>query len=1076
MMSNNFEVVFFITLLYLFLLYIVGYISEKLYIKNSKYICNPYVYSLTLAVYCTTWTYYGSVGRAVSNGIEFLAIYIGPTLIIFTWWFFLRKLVRIAENHSITSLADFISFRYGKSKRLGILVTLLCLIGVIPYISLQLKAINETIFLIAYNTPYLGTKTLLVKDTAFYVSIIIGIFGALFGTRHFGDHRKHPSLVGVIAFESIIKLIVFLIAGIFITYFMYDGFRDILSQVVNSQSPFIKGKLDTVFKIGGSNVSSSEWLALVVMSMFAVMFLPRQFHMAVIENTDEKHIIKSMYLFPLYLFVINIFVIPIAFAGLIKFEGGGNPDYYSMGLLIENGNYLLAILVYLGGLSAATGMIIVTSVSLANMFINNFILTFIVRYVIKINLGMIIPHLKRAATLFVVMVGYYYFVKVGSSFSLVNLGLTSFAAVSQFAPAIIFGIFWRDANEKGALAGISLGFLFWFYTLIVPYMAKSGVIDYNIILNGLFGVKILRPTALFGLDTLDIWSHSLFWSLAFNIAGIVLVSSLSEKSVVESETASLCVDSFSFGYIARKRSVIEGLTVDDIESILNNFFGKKTSQEKITAYLQTINKNRGNLNMTEVTTLRDKAEEMLSSAVGPGAAKLIFESYAQIKGKGETKVIDVFKDLLSYGVGESKETLVKRISELNVILDISRIFSSVNTLETKLFKALEIIKDTFHFDLVILRRKIGEVLAVYSYAGELNSSLLTSYRLIDPKRSYIGKAAVQKIPLAVNDINQIELNEFSIDLKKHGVISFAHIPLIINEEVHGIITCYSKLFKNVFSKEIISLLQSIANQMAYMINNHYQTEEIIKMREVAKELEIAKQIQKSLLPEKYPEVYGVQMLGVCYPSEFVGGDYYDFYQIREGVFDVVIADVSGHNVASALIMTELRSIIKSIINFQKNITPAKIMSILNREIYGDLTKLEFIITMIYMRVNINNGTITFSNAGHHPPIVFQQGKEIKELIFGDPLLGLMEDISYKEMTYTLKDNDVVFMYTDGIIETENDKREFYGIKRLKDTLVNSREESLNGLFKLIFDDVVNFRGSKVQNDDITMTAFKVKFK
>ncbi|UOD35709.1 SpoIIE family protein phosphatase [Deferribacteraceae bacterium V6Fe1] len=1075
-MKNNFEIIFIVTLCYLLLLYIIGYISEKLYKKDSRLICNPYVYTLTLAVYCTTWTYYGSVGRAVSNGIEFLAIYIGPTLIIFTWWFFLRKLVRIAENHSVTSIADFISFRYGKSKKLGILVTILCLVGVIPYISLQLKAINETILLLSYNTPTLGTKELLVKDTAFYVSIIIGLFGALFGTRHFGDHRKHPPLVGVVAFESLVKLVIFLIAGVFITFFMFDGFKDILNQLLSSDNSLIMGKLDSILTINTSRVASTEWMALIVMSMFAVMFLPRQFHMAVIENTDEKHIIKAMFLFPLYLFLINIFVIPIAFAGMIKFNGGGNPDYYSIGLLIQNGNYWLASLVYLGGLSAATGMIIVTSVSLANMFINNFVLPFIVKFVIKINLGMIIPHLKRAATLFVVMAGYYYFIKVGSSFSLVNIGLTSFAAVSQFAPAIILGLFWRDANEKGAITGISLGFFIWFYTLIIPYLAKSGVIGYDINIYGPFGIKFLKPTGLFGLDTLDIWSHTLFWSLLFNISGLVLVSVLTKKNSLEDETASLCVDSFSLGYIARKRSVIEGLSVDDIENILNNFFGKKVSQEKIDNFLKMINKGKDNLNMTEITTLRDSAEEMLSSAVGPGAAKLIFESYSQIKGKGETKVIDVFKDLLSYGVGESKDTLIKRISELNVLLDISRIFSSVNTLETKVYKALELIKNTFHFDLVILRRRNENVLSAYSYVGEIHSSLVTSYRAIDPEKSFIGKSVVQKMPFAVNDINQIELNEFSIDLKKNNVISFAHIPLIIDNEVKGIISCYSKVYKNLFSKEIMNLLQSIANQMGYMINNHYQTEELIKMREVSKELEIAKGIQKSLLPEVYPEIDGVKMLGACYPSEFVGGDYYDFYKIRDGVFDVIIADVSGHNVASALIMSELRSIIKSIISFQSNITPAKIMTLLNREIYQDLTKLEFIITMIYMRVNLNNGMLTFANAGHHPPIVFQPGKEITEISFGDPLLGVMEDINYRETTYNLKNNDMVFMYTDGIIETENEKGEFYGVERLKNLLFKSEQSELSALFKVIVDDTLTFRGSFQQADDITMAAFTVNFK
>jgi sigma-B regulation protein RsbU (phosphoserine phosphatase) len=1074
-MNSYFKIIFIITLCYLILLYIIGYISEKIYLKKPQYLSNPYIYSLTLAVYCTTWTYYGSVGRAATNGVEFISIYIGPTLIIFTWWFFLRKIVRISENHNITSITDFISFRYGKSRRLGIIVTFLCLIGVIPYISLQLKAINETMILLSYNTPDINIRPSVFKDISLYVSIIIGVFGAFFGTRHFGDHRKHPSLVGVIAFESAVKLILFLAAGVYITYFLFDGFSDLIHKVLVSENYLIKSKVDDLFTLNNSNVASYEWLAMITMSMFAVMFLPRQFHMAVVENTDEKHILKAMYLFPIYMFIINIFVIPIAFAGLLTFDGTGASDYYSLGIFIENKGYIMAILVFLGGLSAATGMIIVTSVSLANMFVNNFLLPLMVRYVIKVNIGLIIPHLKRITTIFVVLLGYFYFISVGSSLSLVNLGLSSFAAVSQFAPAIILGLYWRGANEKGAIAGITTGFLVWFYTIMIPYFTRAGIISYNIEIDGLFRIGLLKPTALFGLDTLGFWSHSLFWSLLLNTAIFVSVSIFTKKSSVENETASLCIDSFSLAYIGRKRSVIEGLSVDDIESILKNFFGKKRGEEIIYNYLSNIKKNKDELTSTEITTLRDYAEKMMASAVGPGAAKLIFESYSQISGRGEEKVIDVFKDLLSYGIGESKETLLNRISELNVILDISRIFSSVDSLEIKIYKALEVIKDTFNFDLIILRRKTNGALSVHSYVGESNYDLITSFRKIDPENSYIGKAVSEKKPIAINDISQIATNEYSIDLKKNGVLSFAHIPLIINNDVHGIISFYNKLKKNVFSNELMRLLQGLANQLAYMINNHYQTEELIKMREVSKELEIAKEIQKTLLPEDYPTVAGVVMKGVCYPSEYVGGDYYDFFETREGVFDLVIADVSGHNIASALVMTELRSIIKSIINFQQNITPGKIMTLLNREIYDDLTRLDFIITMLYMRVNVNNNTITFANAGHHYPIVYQPEKEIKEVKFGDPLLGVLKDLTYSETTYNIKSGDIVFTYTDGIIETESEEGEFYGINRLKSLLYNTATDNFDLLFKLIYQDTINFRGSLKQADDITMSAFKVLY-
>lgn len=1074
-MKSNFEVIFSITITYMLVLYIVGFISEKLYLKNSKIISNPYVYSLTLAVYCTTWTYYGSVGRASTNGIEFLSIYVGPTLVIFTWWFLLRKIVRISENHNITSIADFISFRYGKSKKLGIVVTLFCLMGIIPYISVQLKAINETMLMLSYNTSDLGTKILLVNDTAFYVSIFIGIFGSFFGTRHFGDQRKHPALVGVIAFESLIKLILFLIGGIFITYYIFDGFLDIFHKVSSSDISLIKDNYIKFSTVRSGNSSVSEWFSLTVMSMCAIMFLPRQFHMAVIENNDEKHIIRAMYIFPLYLFLINLFVIPVAFGGLLMFKGGGNPDYYSLSILLQKDFYFIGVLIFVGGLAAGTGMIIVTSVSLANMFINNLVLPIIVKLVIRVRLGIILVHLKRLSTVLIVMAGYWYFINVGSSFSLVSLGLTSFAAVTQFAPAVIFGIFWKDAGEKGALAGICSGFGVWFYTLIVPYLASSGVIDYSIMYEGLFGLNILKPTALFGLEGLDIWSHSLFWSLFINLSLLIIVSIFSKKTTLEKECAALCIESFHFGIFSRKRSVLEGLTIDDIESVLQNFFGKNFAKQKTDEYLERIGKKRGELTDNETWTFRDMAEKILSGAVGPGASKLIFESYSKVLGRGEEKAIDVFKDLLSYGLGESKETLVRRISELHVILDISRIFANPDSLELKVYKALDIVKTSFGFDFIILRRKINKSLAVYSYSGDVNSSLVTSYVVVDDKTSYIGKSVVMKKPFAVNDIDQITLNEFSVDLKKYGVLCFAHIPLIINGDVHGIISCYSRKTKGLFVKDMVNLLESIANQMAYLINNHYQLEEIISIREISRELEIAKNIQMSLLPNILPFVNGVKMSGVCYPSEFVGGDYYDFIGISDTSFDMIMADVSGHNVASALVMTELRSIVKSILNFSSEMTPAKIMTLINREIYGDLTKLEFIITMVYMRVDMNSMKITFSNAGHYNPFVFNKNGKLEEVKWGEPLIGVIDDYVYSEKSYEIEQGDTVFLFTDGIIETEDESGNFFGIDRLKDVLktISGDDTSPENIIMNVHKSLIQYRGSKKQSDDITMSCFTV---
>jgi len=1061
-----------VTFCYLILLFVVAYYSEKIYKKNPAFLNNPYVYTLSLAVYCTSWTYYGSVGRFTTHGIEFLAIYIGPTLVIFTWWFLLRKMVRISEEYSITSLVDFISFRYGKSNILGIVAAIFCLLGVIPYISLQLKSMSDTIqIMLGYEVV---REANIFKDESFYVALFIAIFSAVFGTRHFGDKRKHPALVGAIAFESILKLSIFLLAGFMITFVMFNGVSDIFTQMINSDNIDVQRKFYSLATIQGSSSSPSEWLAVILMSMMAVMFLPRQFHMAVVENLNEHHIPKSMYLFPLYLFLINLFVIPIAFAGIIIFQNSGNSDYYSLTIFLKEKQFFWAILVYLGGIAASTGMVIIASVSLGTVFVNNILLPFFVRVLVRRKIGSILIHLKRLMIIVIILLGYLYYYFVGSSFSLVSLGLTSFAAVTQLAPIIICGMFFRTVNAKGAIAGIIAGFVIWFYTLIIPFVVKAGLLPGSILDDGLFGIYLFNPTALFGLSGFDIWSHSLFWSLLFNIIFFFGVSIFSNQSESEKETAEACVESLKLERFIRSKAVISGLGVDDMQDILKDFFGEKYAANKIEEYLESIDKKRGELNAFEITELKSLTEKYLSEAVGPGAARLILNSYMDMIGSKEQKVFDVFKDLVSLSVTESRETLIKRLSELNLLLEVSKVFAGVGELQSKIDRALSLIKETFRFDLVILRNIRGEKLVAASYVGDMTGGLLSSYRVLEPEHSYIGRAVQLRKQIAINDIDHIELNQFSSELKRHGVLSFCHTPIIIGGKLQGILSFFSKEYKGLFTEEFLDLLQSVANQMGFLIDNSKQTEQLIKMREISKELQIAKEIQNSLLPAKFPDVRGIKVDATCISSEYVGGDYFDFFNVTEDGFDFVVADVSGHNIASALVMSEVRSLLKSIVNSRGELSPAEILGHINRGMYDDLAKLEFIITLIYMRVDTKNNRITYANAGQNPPIICDKGKEAYEITGGDPLLGVFSEYSFKEFTVELKGDETILAYTDGLTDTQNIYGDFFGIENLKKTLCGVMFKDPSELKSYILDTLIEFRGDRGQTDDVTMVVISLK--
>ncbi len=1061
-------ILFLITFCYLFLLFIIAYYSEKIYKSFPGFLNNSYVYTLTLAVYCTSWTYYGSIGRFSSHGIEFIAIYLGPTLVIFTWWFLLRKIVRISEEHSITSLVDFISFRYGKSNIVGIVAAIFCLLGIIPYISLQLKSMSDTIHIMLGHEMINNSS--IVFDESFYISLFIAVFSAIFGTRHFGDKRKHPALVGVIAFESIFKLVTFLLAGFFITYFLFNGVSDILYQAANSASVDVQKKYYTLSTIQATASSPSEWMAMLLMSMMAVMFLPRQFHMTVVENMDEKHIAKSMYMFPLYMFLISLFVIPVAFAGIILFEAGGKPDYYFLTIFLEKKELFWAAFVYLGGIAASTGMIIVSSVSLGTVFVNNLLVPFFVKILVKRKIGSVLVHLKRLMIIVIILMGYFYFYFIGSSFSLVSIGLTSFAAVTQLAPIIICGIFFKTVNARGAVAGLIAGFCLWFYTLIIPFMAEAGIISESVISEGLFGIYLLNPLALFGLSGLDMWSHSLFWSLLFNLIFFFGVSIFTDQTELEQETAESCVEALKLEKFIRSKAVISGFGVDDMQNILKDFFGDKYAELKINEYLELAGKTKEELNAFDISELKNITEKQLSEAVGPGAARLIINSYLDMAGTKEQKVMDVFKDLVSLSVTESRGTLIKRLSELNLLLDVSKVFSSVGDLNSKIHKALLLIKETFKLDLVVFRKVEENRLVVVSHVGDKTGGLVTSYRSLEPEHSYIGRAVKLRKQFAVNDIDHIELNQFSSELKKHGIVAFCHTPIVIGEKLHGILSFFTKSYKGLFTDEFLDLLQSVANQIGFLIDNSLQTEQLIKMREISKELQIAKDIQNSLLPEKYPEVKGLAVDAVCIPSEFVGGDYFDFFNVNENGFDVVVADVSGHNVASALVMSEVRSLIKSIVQSRRGLSPKDILTYVNSGMYPDLSKLEFIITLIYMRVDVNNKKIVYANAGQNPPIICDRTGGSRELTGGDPLMGIFEEYNFSEFTIDIHGDESLLVYTDGLTETQNTEGEFFGIENLKSTLCGVLFRDPAELKSYILDTLIEFRGSKNQTDDITMVV------
>jgi Na+/proline symporter len=448
---------------YIGFLFAIAWYADRRAEQGRSVIASPYVYALSLGVYATAWTFYGSVGRAAEDGVGFLPIYLGPTLMMVMWWFVVRKIIRIVRANRITSLADFVASRYGKSALLGGVVTIIAVIGILPYISLQLKAISTSFhILLQFPQVVMPARTgdlSIFSDTAFYVAFFLAGFTIAFGTRQLDVSERHEGMVAAIAFESIVKLVAFLAVGVYVTFFMFNGPADIFGRA--AQVPEIAALFAPFGNTAGNYMS---WLWLVILSMLAILFLPRQFQVAVIENVDEKHINKAVWLFPAYMLAMNLFVLPIAFGGLLHFEGMKiDADTFVLTLPMSRQHEFLALLVFIGGLSAATGMVIVETIALATMVCNDLVMPLLLKIkrieqMAHEGMATLLLDIRRTAIVAILMLGYFYYLIAGNAYALVSIGLISFAAVAQFAPVIIGGIYWRGGTRSGALAGLCSGF------------------------------------------------------------------------------------------------------------------------------------------------------------------------------------------------------------------------------------------------------------------------------------------------------------------------------------------------------------------------------------------------------------------------------------------------------------------------------------------------------------------------------------------------------------------------------------------------------------------------------------------
>ena len=979
-----------ISLVYFGIQFTLAFYADKRHRAGKSLITNPYVYSLSLGVFLTSWTFYGNVGRAATVGLDFFAIYFGATLMTFSWWFLLRKIVRISKEQNIVSIADFISDRYGKSALLGALVTLFIIVGISPYIALQLKAVAISFDLLtraAEAGAAIASQPPAI-DTALLAALVLALFSILFGARHLDSSERTDGLIAAIALQSLVKLVAMLAVGMFVTYGLFDGFADIFSRFSSGYPE--RGDL---LKLGTGKIPYGQWFTLSLFGMVGVMFLPRQFHIMVVGNSDESQIKHAMWSFPAYMYLTAIFILPIALGGLLYFQGDvTGADYFTLLLPLQAGQPLLALLVFIGGFSASAGMVMVSSVAISTMILNHLVMPVILKFDLsrRADISGILINIKRLGILAVIMLGYFFYQVIGDSYALANMGQISFLAAAQFAPSMIAGLYWRKANRIGAVTGLLFGYLLWFYTMLLPSIVRSGWLDSDILENGLFGLRLLRPLELFGLSGLDTSSHALFWSLLLNITALVAGSLLSKADNADSEQASKFVDVFSPPVAATPRKRLsKAPTIIEFVELMSKFIGEKQARTAIAEYLgdREID-TRGSLSGFELPQLRQFTERTLAGAVGTAPARIIIENYLAARGSEMEDVFDIFGSV----------TISRKSSreQLSVLYEAAKLVASGADLQTILDDLLELFRQQFRFDLCVIRildENQGQ-LVVCSQQGMSSEHFGNSNRKLDMD-TYPGATFMSNAMIVANDTDFLDKPLSAQVIQREGIKSFAHAPICIEGKPIGVLSTFSKSAKEIFTDEFLELYHNLTDQVGLALRNAQQTQKLLSAKAKEREMQIARTIQLGLLPSRTPDLPGVSLAGICLPASDVGGDYYDFLTSGEETLDLLIADVSGHNVGAALIMGWARTFIQA--KARDLQSPAKILSALSDFFNDDLSRAELFITMFYLQYRPGSRQLTYANAGHNQPVIWRaQTGGCERLDAEGLILGIKTGVMFEE--------------------------------------------------------------------------------
>lgn len=609
-----------VSILYIGLLFLIALKGDK----NQSNRLQPYVYSLTLAIFCTSWAFYGTVQQSITHGWLMAPTYFGAIILMVLGWRLMARIILIAQRENTHTIADFIATRYGHSRKIAVLVSVFSLIGIVPYIALQLKGVSESFQLISGSSHNAQSW---YTDPTICIALLMALFSILFGTRNLDASEHHKGLMLAVSFESLVKLFAFITIGFYAIFFIRDGVYDVYQSAM--EDPQLNSNL-TQYQ------APMTYLVHALIGAIAIFALPRQFHAAVVEYTGPKDLKTARWLFPLYLFVTNLFILPIGLVGFLNFDTSGiQGQYLTLWIPMASDAKGLALIAYIGGLSAGTSMVIVASIALSTMLSNEILLPLIIRSrLIALeqiqDLGQFVIRLRRFSIFAVLLLAFFYYRLLTEFHVLSEIGLLSFVAVAQFAPPLVLGLIWRGGNKRGAIMGMLAGFSIWFYCLVVPLLVQAQWLDVSWML-GFANQSFIRPHALLGVEGLDPIVHGTIWSLFLNSLIYVIASLYHKESFSDISQAAKFVHETSLDSVSQSQMMLKpqvkrpnNVSLGDLKSLLLRFINKN----KVNALLESHNNPITGrlLNSSPASNeIISAAERLLSSVLGAPAATLLLD-------------------------------------------------------------------------------------------------------------------------------------------------------------------------------------------------------------------------------------------------------------------------------------------------------------------------------------------------------------------------------------------------------------------------------------------------------------------